>query len=96
MSYDLDTKIVTEDGNLKIGRFQDCTPIAEFAKNQQKAGFLGSSDMRHAARIPNVIIEKYCNDHNILFNEFMGNREHMRRVLNDPSLSHFRIWQGKA
>jgi hypothetical protein len=52
--------------------------------------------MKLAARIPNVIVEKYCNDNKISFREFMGNREHVRRVLNDPSLSHFRVWPGRV
>jgi hypothetical protein len=93
---DIDTRITTEGQLTHIERVQDCTPIAEYAKAQHNAGFHGSSELKHAARIPNVIIEKYCNDHNIEFSEFMRNREHMRRVLNDPSLAAFRIWPGKV
>ena len=94
--HDIGTNIVTEGALTHIERIQDCTPIADYAKAQHNAGFHGTSELKHAARIPNVIIEKYCNDHNIEFSEFMRNREHMRRVLNDPSLSAFRIWPGKV
>lgn len=93
---DIGTNIVTEGTLTHIERVQDCTPIADYAKAQHNAGFHGTSELKHAARIPNVIIEKYCNDHNIEFSEFMRNREHMRRVLNDPSLKAFRIWPGKV
>ena len=89
------TQILVNDGQMVVSQTQDCTAIAEWAKAQQNAGFVGSSEMRHAARIPDVFVEKYLNDNNITFNEFMNNREHLRRVLNDPAMAHFRIWPGK-
>lgn len=92
----LQTRIVEEDGKMHIGRFQDCTPILDYAKRQHNEGHHGSADMKHAARIPNVIIERYCNDHGIEFSECMNNRDHMRAMLNDPSLSGFRIWKGNV
>ena len=93
---DLQTNVVEADGKTHIERVQDCTPIAELCKRDHVEGNHGSSDMKLAARIPNVIVEKYCNDNKISFREFMGNREHMRRMLNDPSLSHFRVWPGRV
>ena len=95
-ALDLDTKFQFADGNMTVGRSQDCDPIAEFAKAKHLAGDFGSSDMKHAAKIPFVIIEKYCNDHGILFSEFMQDKAHIKRVLNDPTLSHFRIWKGQV
>jgi hypothetical protein len=61
----------------------------------QKLGEVGSSEMRHAASIPSVIVDRYCNEHNISLNEFIGNKDHIKRILNDPSLEYFRIWRGK-
>lgn len=95
-ALDIGTKVNVVDGALVVERFQDCTPIAEHAKRLQNEGIHGSSDFKHAASIPYVIIEKYCNDHHIEFAEFMQNREHIKRVLNDSSLSHFRIWPGRV
>lgn len=95
-ALDIGTKFHLHDGAMTVERSQDCTPIAEYAKRLQSHGLHGSSEMRHAATIPYVIIEKYCNDHGILFSEFMQNKVHLRRVLNDPSLSAFRIWPGKV
>ncbi|MNO09311.1 hypothetical protein D3C81_2323950 [compost metagenome] len=52
--------------------------------------------MKHAASIPFVIIEDYCNKHEITFHECIANKEHMRRMLNDPDLAAFRVWKGKV
>ncbi len=95
-ALDIGTKFHLHDGAMTVERSQDCTPIAEHTKMLQSHGFHGSSEMRHAAKIPYVIVEKYCNDNGILFSEFMQNKAHIKRVLNDPSLSAFRIWPGKV
>lgn len=90
----LDTSFHEQDGRLIIANSQDCTPIAEYAKAQHNAGFHGSSEVKHAARIPLVIVEKYCNDNGVTFTEFMTNRAHMKRIVQDPANAHFRIWKG--
>lgn len=92
--FDIGTKLHVHDGNVTFERFQDCTPIHEQTQALHKEGHHGSGEMRHAARLPYVIVEKYCNDNNITFSEFMSNKEHVRRMLNDPSLSGFRVWRG--
>ena len=81
---------------MTVGRFQDCDAIANFTRTKHNEGIHGSSDMKHAASIPFVMVEKYCNDSGIEFSEFMQNPVHMRRMLNDPALSAFRIWPGKV
>lgn len=91
---DLGTQFHFHDGAMTVQRSQDCTAIAEDAKARSSSGLTGSSEMKHAARIPLVMVEKYCNDNKIEFSEFMQNNEHIRRVLNDPAMSHFRIWKG--
>ena len=94
---DIGTRIHSNtDGTMTFERVQDCTPIAENAKALHNAGFTGSADMKHAARIPSVMVEKYCNDNNILFSEWCQNPAHIRRMLADPALAHFRIWKGKV
>jgi len=95
MFRDVKTYSAIEDGNLITGTVQDCTPYAERAKALQNEGFHGSKDMKLAATIPFVMVEKYCNDNNITYRECMTNREHMRRILNDPANAHFRVWPGK-
>ncbi len=91
---DLDTKFHFHDGKMTVQRTQDCTPIAEFTKTKHNAGMYGSSEMKHAASIPYVIIEDYCNKYDITFHECMANPVHFRRMLNDPDLKAFRVWPG--
>ena len=95
MFRDVKTYMALEDGNLITGTVQDCTPYVERAQALHREGFHGSSEMKHAAEIPFVIIEKYCNDHNITLRDFMRGEEHITRMCNDPSLAAFRIWPGK-
>ena len=90
------TTVALEDGALVTGTTQDCTPILEHTKALHNAGMYGSSDMRLAASIPMVVIEKYLNDNGITMHEFSGSADHKKRLLNDPSLSYFRIWQGRV
>lgn len=90
------TVIALEDGNLVTGTVQDCTPIAEVAKALHNEGMHGSSDMRHAASVPMVFVERYLNVHNITLQELGKSQEHQRRLLNDPAIAHFRIWKGRV
>lgn len=91
----LETRIFTQDGNLVVGRSQDCTPILEDAKRRHQDGHHGTADVKHAARIPNVIVEKYLNENGITFHEFMGNPVHIKRLVEHPDNSLFRIWKGR-
>lgn len=88
------TTVSLEDGALITGTTQDCTPIAERAKEMHNTGCVGSADMRLAASVPAVMVEAYLNRNGLLMSEFCGNPEHIKRLLNDPALAHFRIWKG--
>jgi|ERR1043165_5972052 hypothetical protein len=91
----LTTSFAEYDGKVFIGQSQDCTPIAEWAKEQRAIGAIGGRDMRHAARIPNVIIEKYCNENGVRFAEVMRDPVHIKRICNDSANAMFRIWPGR-
>lgn len=91
----LKTSFAEHDGKIFIAQTQDCTPIAERAKALHNAGEFGSSEMRHAATIPDVILEKYMNEHRVSYAELMSNPEHFRRICNDPDNKMFRIWPGR-
>lgn len=84
------------DGSMTLGTIQDCDAILENAKARSNEGLHGTSDMKHAASIPFVVIEKYCNDNGISFRECMGSQEHSKRLLNSPDLAHFRVWKGQV
>src|SRR6478736_4477735 len=86
------TSLVEQDGKLVIAQTQDCTAIAEYAKQQQAIGNVGSSDMKHAAKIPEVILNKYMNEHGVTYHELMTNPVHFKRICNDPANAAFRIW----
>jgi hypothetical protein len=93
---DIATSITVHDGLATIQATQDCTPVMEQAIALHNEGRLGSSEMRHAARLPAILVEKYCLDNNVLFSEFCADPAHVRRMLQDPALAHFRIWRGKV
>jgi hypothetical protein len=80
--------------DLVTATVQDCTPILEDAHARQSAGFTGTSEMKHAARLPMVVVETYCNTNGVTFDECMANPVHFKRMLSDPDLSGFRIWAG--
>ncbi len=89
------TRMHEEDGNTIFERVQDCTPIADQCKALHNEGIHGSGEMRHAGRIPAVLVEKYINDNGITYREFIGSEDHIRRVMNDPAMAHFRVWKGR-
>jgi hypothetical protein len=91
----LATSFKTQDDRLYVGRSQDCTAIAEYAKALHNEGYHGSSEMKHAAKIPLVIVEKYCNERGITFEQFMGDDKHIKAVVENPDNSVFRIWKGR-
>jgi hypothetical protein len=88
------TRLHFADGLMAVERVQDCAPIVErcraLANETEQRG-----EMRLAARLPDVVVERYCNDNGITFGEFVGNPEHVRRVCNDPALAAFRVWPGR-
>tara|TARA_R110000868_G_scaffold48332_3_gene157074 strand:- start:585 stop:896 length:312 start_codon:yes stop_codon:yes gene_type:complete len=90
------TTVALQDGALITGTTQDCTPYAERAQAMSREGLHGSKDMRLAASIPSVLVERYLNTHGITLGELGKSQEHQKRLLNDPALAHFRIWKGRV
>lgn len=83
-------------GSVTFEERQDATPILENAKSMQREGLHGSSEMKLAASFPRVLVDDYCNKNGITFHEWCSSKEHKKRMLNDPSLSYFRIWPGRV
>lgn len=90
------TIALTHEGALVTGTTQDCTPILEAATIARNECRSGSGDMRLAASIPFVVLERYMNEHNISWQEFSRSPEHKKRLLNDPDLRGFRVWEGRV
>lgn len=90
------TEYIVEDGDLHVKRTQDAEPVLDLTSSLRAAGEVGSSEMRHAATIPAVVIEHYCNANGITFAEWMGSSVHINRMLNDKGLKYFRVWGGRV
>jgi hypothetical protein len=65
--------------------------IADECKGRHNSGVTGSKDLPHLAEFPAELVEKYIADNGITFYEWMNNPVHVRRMLHDPALAHFRI-----
>ena len=92
---DLKTVVALEDGKLITGSVQDATPYLEHAAMLRSAGDgKKSKELWHVASFPAVVVEKYCNLAGIEFSEFMQNPVHIKRMVQDPALSGFRVAGG--
>lgn len=93
---DMKTVVALEDGALVTGSVQDCTAIAERTKAMHNAGMHSKGDMRLVASVPMVMVERYLNENGIDYAEFSRDPVHKTRLINDPRLSHFRVWGGRV
>lgn len=86
------------DGSMVIERKADCQAILDSAANLRSmgAGKSKSGEMWHLGRIPAIIIEKYCNEKGVSFNEFLVDDIHIQRILEDPNYKLFRIVEGNV
>jgi hypothetical protein len=92
---DVQSVVAVEEGKLITGTVQDCTPYLERAQKMRTEGGHSSKELKHAASFPFVVVEQYCNNNGITFAEWMKDGIHAKRMMSDPSLSYFRIWEGK-
>lgn len=90
------TLVHQADGLIAFERVQDCTAIAEHATRLRLDGAHGGDEMRHAARLPMVLVERYCNERGITFSDWLRDPSHAKAMLNDPALAAFRVWEGRA
>ena len=88
----METKFLYDDTNeaLVIQNAQDVSPIIKDVQKLRDAGGKGK-DMWHLGRIPEVIVEKYCTDAGITFRDFIMDKTHINRIMNDADYQHFRI-----
>lgn len=95
IASNIGTDLSVKDGVMTVNRFQDCDPIAERCKEMAQTNMTGTSEFKFAGSIPDVMVEKYCNDKGITHSEFMQNKVHIKAIMNDPAMAHFRVWKGK-
>lgn len=74
----------------------DLKAVADHCAALRSVGATGSKDMKLAASVPGIFIQKYLNDHGVTFAEFMREPKHADRLLADPALAAFRVWEGRV
>lgn len=87
-------QFVHDDGGFRDLLFADTDKLKAIADDcigRQNSGVTGSKDLPHLAEFPAELVEKYLADNGITFHEWMNNPVHVRRMLQDPALAHFRI-----
>lgn len=95
----MDFRLEQVDGQhiagIHTASMDDLKLVADDCAGRRGVGATGSSEMKHVARVPAIIVQKYINDNGITYAEFMRDPKHADRMLSDPSLSAFRIWEGR-
>lgn len=87
-------KMIHDDGGVRDLLYVDSDQlkaVADVCIGRQNSGVTGSRDMPHLAEFPAAIVEKYLIDAGITLHEWMANPVHVKRMLQDPALRHFRI-----
>src|SRR5690606_33619995 len=87
-------QLVHDDDGIRDLLFVDTDhlkAIADVCVGRHNSGVTGSKDMPHLAEFPAEIVEKYLVDAGITLHEWMNNPVHVKRMLQDPALAHFRI-----
>ena len=77
-------------------RMDNLRAVADHCAGLRGMGATGSKDMKHVARVPEIIVMKYINDNGITWAEFMRDPKHADRMLADPALQAFRVWEGRV
>lgn len=93
----IETNFHIDNGDLIIERVADVQNVLDRAANLRSLGQLKTKMGDHfIGTIPLIEIEKYCNRVGVTLHEFWVDDTHMTRMLNDPDLSLFRVWEGRV
>lgn len=94
--WDVQTTATTEaDGTVVVKRRQLVADHVDYCKARANEGHHGFKDFRLRASFPVTVIEAYCRANGITLREWHRNREHVRRMVNDPALADFRVAPGR-
>ena len=85
------------EDKLIIETLQDVEPILNANKRQYDVDNrrFKSETLNHVARIPLVVIEKWCREKGMSYETFMADTEMLKRFLNDPDNKFLRTKPGK-
>lgn len=98
---DVETKYHFDGDRLIIERVQDIEPIIEENKRRMNAWYGHNEsnrwrgDVHHVASVPEVVIEKWCNEHGFTYEDFIKDSSICKRFLNDPANANFRTKPGR-
>jgi hypothetical protein len=95
MKFELQTVDSQHVAAVHTANMDDLKAVADHCAGLRSHGATGSKEMKHVARVPAIIVQKYINDNGITFAEFMRDPKHADRMLSDPALSGFRVWGGR-
>lgn len=93
--WDVRTRIIEEDDSIVVQRMQLVGDHVDYCKARANEGLHGFPDFKLKASIPAVVVDHYCYVNGITLREFLGNREHIKRIVNDPNFADLRIAPGK-
>lgn len=96
MKFRLETVDQHHIASVHEASLDDLRSVADHCASLRGVGATGSKDMKHVATVPAFIVQKYLNDNGVTFAEFMRDSKHADRLLADPALQAFRVWEGKV
>lgn len=91
----INTRYHSEDNKLIVQRVQDCEPVLDSAAALRGAGLIGSPDMRHAGRIPAVVLEKWLNEAGLTLDQADEVSALIKRKLMNGEFAKLRVWEGR-
>lgn len=80
-----------------IHRTQDFEPvILEAKRHREISDGRGKTSLGyHVGTIPALIVEQYMKFAGITYHEFMIDRTHIHRIMNNPDYKKFRVFEGR-
>lgn len=90
------TEILIANEQIVIERVERFDGLLDTCKALHNEGLTGDPEMPVLAHVPGILIEDYCNRNGVTFAEFMRDQEHVKRLLNDPAIEHFRVKKGRV
>lgn len=94
--WDVETSVTPQsDGTIVVQRQQFVADHVDYCRARANEGMHGFPDFKLKASIPVTVIEAYCRINGITLREWQQNKEHVKRMVNDPALADFRIAPGR-
>lgn len=62
----------------------------------RESGSVGTSEMKLVGHIPGEVLQDYCMKTGVSWNELFVDPTHIKRIMNNPDYSKFRIAPGRV